>query len=173
MTKKIIIIVVLAAIGCLVAFSQYVHRGYMGVVESGDSLRLLDHGFHLRAPWNKVTIYPTQSREVHLQTFDDGPQGSLHLDAVFLLSVCPDSLPYLHRAYHGAYMERLISPLVVEFLREYGDAYGIWQGDHDNEKVAEAISQRLNSSATHGINVYSVWLRTLEVVADPEISPRL
>ena len=173
MTKKVVAIALLVVIACVVAFSQYVHRGYTGVIESGESLRLLDHGFHLRAPWNKVTIYPTRSREVHLQAFDDSPRGSLHLDGVFLLSVCPDSLPALHRTYHGAYVEMLISPLVMEFLREYGDAYGIWQGDFDNREVEKAITQHLNSSALHGINFYSLWLRTLEASTNPEIHPRL
>ena len=70
MKKASVIITVCAGVAFIVAFGQYVHRGYMAVVGHDERMRLLDHGFHLRAPWNRVTIYPVQCRAIHLEMIE-------------------------------------------------------------------------------------------------------
>ncbi|MFH1314048.1 MAG: SPFH domain-containing protein [Candidatus Eisenbacteria bacterium] len=167
MTKKIVIIAVCAAIAGVVASSQYIHRGYMGVIESGDDLRLLDHGLHMKAPWRRATIYPVESRETRLEITYDGPIGKMHFDGVLLMSVCADSILKLHRSYEGAFVERLISPVVTEFLSDYADAYGLRQGRYSQHEVGEAIARRINLTlAGYGITVISVRLRSIEVAED-------
>jgi hypothetical protein len=162
------------AIGFLVLFGQYVHRGYLGVMGSGEDLRLLDHGLHLRAPWKRVTIYPIRCREIHLETFGEVRQGKIHFDGVLLLSVDRDSVVSLHRTYHGAYIDRLVSPVVVEFIGDYGDAYGVWHGQYNRQQVTEALADHLNSAlAGSGINVINLWLRSLEAESDSQIYPSL
>jgi hypothetical protein len=167
MKKKTIIIAICAAIVLLVASGQYIHRGYMGVIESGDGLVLLDHGLHLGPPWHRATIYPVESRETHIETYYDGPAGKMHFDGVLLLSVCSDSIVKLHRSYEGAFVEELISPAVVEFLSDYADAYGLRQGRYSQHEVGEGISRHLNLALTeYGITVISVRLRSIEAGGD-------
>lgn len=133
------------------------------MIQSGESLRLLDHGPHLRAPWQRVTIYPIRSREIRIEALVDGPSGSGHLDAVVLLSVMRDSVSSLHRTYQGAYLEELVSPAAAEYIADYGDAFGIWDGDYDGRDVAKALAEHLDRTLrNHGINVYQVWLRSLD-----------
>ena len=167
MSKRIVIVAVCAAIAVIIALGQYVHRGYVGVIESGEGLRLLDHGPHLKAPWQRATIYPIQSRDVHLEAYYDGPMGRTHFDAILLLFVCRDSIHTLHRAYGGAYVERLVSPSVADFLRDYGDAYGIGDGRWQRQEVGEAIAEYLNLAlAEDGITVCLVRPVAIEIVDD-------
>ena len=161
--------IVFVAIAVIVASGQYVHRGYVAVIESGDALRILDHGPHLKAPWHRATVYPIQSRSIHLETRYDGPMGKTHFDAILLLSVRRDSIAMLHRAYRGAFVEQLVSPAVEEFLRDYGDAYGIGDGEYRRQEVSEAITRHLNLALQeHGINIFSVRPVAIEIVKDLE-----
>jgi hypothetical protein len=151
-------------VGLLIVSGQYVHRGYMGVIESGGSLRLLEHGFHLRAPWQRTTIYPIQSREVHVETLVDGSQGRVHFDGILLLSVSADSVPTLHAEYGGAYLDGLVAPLIQGYITDYGDAFGVWDEGYDSQELAEALAAHLDSALReHGINVYQARLRSLTV----------
>ena len=164
MAKKTLIIVISAVAILLVAFGQYTHRGYVSVVESGDSLRLLEHGFHLRAPWHRVTAYPVQCREVRVEIFDDGPGAKIHFDAVLYIGIARDSIVSLHRAYDGAYVEKVISPILSEFLREYGEVYGLWDDDAGPQRVTAVVLDHLGRAAgEYGINVSHMWLRDFEV----------
>jgi hypothetical protein len=153
-------------------FVRYVHRGYLGVLDCGDSYRLVDHGFYLRAPWNRVTFYPVRSREVRLRTSDEGPEAKVEFDVVLTLSVCRDSVVSLHEAYRGAYVEMLIAPLIVDVLRLRGDDSG-GRGDvRVTDDVTDAIVERINSElGPRGINALRAWLRSYEVVIDPESDP--
>jgi len=161
--KKIVIIATCAVVTLLVSFGQYTHRGYVGVLEAGDSLRLLDHGFHLRPPWHGVTAYPLQCRDVRVEIFDEGPGAKIHFDAVLFVSVARDSIVSLHRAYDGAYMEKVVSPLISSFLRDYGDAYGLYEPDVGPQKVTGVILDLLATEAgKYGINVTNMWLRSYE-----------
>jgi hypothetical protein len=169
MRKKVVIVTVCVAIAAIIASGQYVHRGYVGVIESGDDLRLLDHGPHLKAPWQRATIYPIQSRDVHLEAYYDGPMGKTHFDAILLVSICRDSVRTLHREYRGAYVERLVSPCVADFIRDYGDAYGIGDGRWRRQEVGEAIAGYLNLTlAEDGINICLVRPVAIEIVDDQE-----
>ncbi len=138
MTRKTIIIAVSALAVFLVAFGHYTHRGYLGVLETGESLRLLEHGFHLRAPWHRVTAYPVQCREVRVEIFEEGPEAKIHFDAVLYVGIARDSVISLHRAYDGAYMEKVISPLISSFLRDYGEVYGLhmWLRSYEAERTS-------------------------------------
>jgi regulator of protease activity HflC (stomatin/prohibitin superfamily) len=167
MTKKIVIVAVCAVIAFAVASGQYIHRGYVGVIESGEDLELLEHGLHLKLPWQRAVIYPVESREIHLQTYYDGPIGKMHFDGILLMSVRSGSVLQLHKAYDGAYVERLISPAVAEFLSDYADAYGLRQGQYSQHEVGAAIARHLNLTFDdQGIRVISVTLRSIEVAED-------
>jgi hypothetical protein len=151
-------------VGFLLSFGHYTHRGYVSVVESGDSLRLIGRGLHLRAPWHRVTVYPVQCREVRVEIFDEGPEADIHFDAVLYIGVCADSIVSLHKAYNGAYVEKVISPMLTEFLREYGEAYGLWESDTGPRRVTGAILDYLGrAGGEYGINVSHMWLRAFEV----------
>jgi hypothetical protein len=161
---KATILSIAVAFGLLAAFGHYTHRGYIGVVGSADALRFMGHGFHLRPPWQRVTSYPLQCREVRVEIFDEGPEAKIHFDGVFFMSICRDSVASLHRAYRGAYVERVISPMLAKFLREYGEGYGLWENDVGPQKVTSAILDYLGPEAgRYGINVAQMWLRSFEV----------
>lgn len=165
---KTAIVSVAMVAALLAAFGHYTHRGYVSVVESGDSLRLLDHGFHLRFPWQKVTIYPIRCREVRVQIVDEGPDARIDFDGVFYVGVCPDSIPSLHRAYSGAYVERVVSPMLARFLREHGEGYGLWESDAGPQKVTSTVLDYIGPEAgRHGINVTQMWLRSFGVERAP------
>ena len=162
--RKATLVAVAAGVGFLATFGHYTHIGYVGVVESGNSLRLMNRGFHLRLPWQRVTSYPLRYREVRVEIFDDGPEAKIHFDGVLFLNVNPDSVPSLHRAYHGAYVERVISPALSKFLRDYGEGYGLWEDDVGPQKVTSTILGYIEPEAgRHGINVTQMWLRSFEV----------
>jgi hypothetical protein len=162
--KPTIVVIVCVAIAILIASGQYVHRGYLGVVESGNSLRLLDHGLHLKAPWQRTTIYPIQCREVHVEALAVGSQGQVHFAGILLLSVATDTIPALHMEYSGAYLDSLVSPAIGDYILGYGEAFGIWDERYEGKEVAEALADHLDSELhKHGINVYQVWLRSLTV----------
>jgi hypothetical protein len=166
--RKFIIVLVCLVVALVLISVQYVHTGYVGVIESGETLRLLDRGFHLRPPWKNVTFYPVRGHEIHLEGYEEGLKGKVEFDFVLVLSVCPDSIASLHKAYNGDYLERLVSPLVAEFLREHGDAPTIWSDDQQGESMAVAILHYLNSRvASHGINVFSVWSASFYVSPAP------
>ncbi len=163
MTRKTIIIAVSALAVFLVAFGHYTHRGYLGVLETGESLRLLEHGFHLRAPWHRVTAYPVQCREIRVEIFEEGPDAKIHFDAVLYVGIARDSVISLHRAYDGAYMEKVISPLISSFLRDYGEVYGLLDDDVGPQKVTGLMLDLLGTEGgKYGINVSHMWLRSYE-----------
>jgi len=173
-SKKVVIIAVCVGIASVVTSVRYVHRGYVGVVECGDTLRLLDHGLHLKAPWSRLTFYPVRSTQIHLEASHEGPEGKVQFDIVVILSVRRDSIASLHETYRGAYVERLISPLVVDFLREHEKVSATWHDGTRREDIAKEIVERLNSTvAVYGINVYRAWLMSFEVVPGPEGKPQV
>ena len=164
MAKRYVIIAVCVVIAFFVAFGQYVDQGYVGAITSGESVRLLDRGFHLRAPWQRVTFYPVRSDRVHIEIHDQGPDREIRFDAVLLLSVRPDGIDPLHRAYQGAYVERLILPLVLEFLRGPVDAAGLSPDGFERQRLTSGLRDHLNARlGEHQITVFQVWLGSFEV----------
>jgi hypothetical protein len=164
LARKAIIVAVCAGTAFLLAFGHYTHRGYVSVVDDEGSLRLLDHGFHLRAPWHRVTTYPIQCREVRVQIFEEGPDVKIHFDGVLYVGIAPDSVVSLHRAYRGAYMEKVISPAISGFLRDTGEAYGLWEEDVPLQRVTAVMLGLLGTEGgKYGINVTHIWLRSYEV----------
>jgi hypothetical protein len=167
-TGKTAIVSIVAVAALLAVFGHYTHRGYVSVVGSGDSLRLLGHGFHLRAPWHRVTVYPIRCREVRVQIVDEGPDARISFDGVFYVAVCPDSIPSLHKAYGGAYVERVVSPMLARFLREYGEGYGLWESDAGPQKITSSIIDYIGPEAhRYGINISRMWLRSFDVERAP------
>jgi regulator of protease activity HflC (stomatin/prohibitin superfamily) len=169
--KRIAAVLVACMVVAFVATSvTYVHRGYIGVVESGGSLRLLQHGPHLKAPGQRATFYPVRYQQVHLRVSDEGLRGRVELDMILLVSVSPDSIASLHETYRGGYIESLVSPLIVEFLRQRGDGSRDWTDGIGSEKEAAKIIEHLNSTAApHGINVLRGWIRSYEVVTNRDV----
>jgi hypothetical protein len=163
MTKKVAIIVALGAVALLASLGQYIHTGYVGVVEAGGSLSLIEHGFHLRAPWHRVTTYPVRCREARVEIFDDGPEAKIHFDAVLYVSIARDSVMSIHKAYDGSYMEKVVSPMISAFLRDYGDAYGLWESDVSPQQVTSVVLDFLSAEGgRYGINIPDMWLRSYE-----------
>jgi hypothetical protein len=169
MAKKTLVVGILLLAAFLLAFGQYTHQGYVSVVGNGNSVRLLEHGLHIRPPWQRVTSYPIRAREVRLEITDDGPEAKIHFDAVLFLSVNRDSIASLHRAYNGAYIARVVSPMLTRFLREYGEGYGLWDEDTGPQKVTSAVLDFLGREAgRYGINVTHMWLLSFDVERKPQ-----
>jgi hypothetical protein len=174
MRKRIIILAsIAAAIAFLVTCVTYVHRDYVGVTGSGDSIRLLGHGPHLRIPGQDVIFYPLRYQQVHLRVSDRRLEGSVDLDMVLFVSVCRESIPSLHRAYDGDYVQRLISPLIVDYLLRRGEVSRSWIDGIGSEDEANELVAYLNSAvADHGVNVTRGWIRSYEVSTNPVEVPQ-
>jgi tetratricopeptide (TPR) repeat protein len=167
--KKTIMIVVCVAVVLAAAFTQYVHRGYVGVTESGGSIRLMDRGLHLRVPWHRVTFYPIQCSSTTIKSFTEGPLGRIEFDLILEMSVCRESVVSLHRSYHGRYVEALLVPLVADLLRRRQDSPGGHAGGRNPMAVDTEMVSNLNASlGEYGINVYRAYLQSFDVVTSPE-----
>jgi hypothetical protein len=164
MKKAMILVAACLVIALAYASVTYVHEGYVGVLDTGDGPRLLDRGPHLKPPRAEVTFYPTRCREIHLTTVDEGVDGRIEFDVILLLSVSRDKVIQLHEAYGGAYVERLISPLVVEHFRLQGSGSRDWGDGIGSEPAAEGIVERINSEgAPQGINIVGARIRSFNV----------
>ncbi len=164
-TRRIAIIAAaVIAAGLIMTSVLYVHDGYVGVLEAADGPRLLDRGFHLRRPLEPVIYYPIRYREIHLTTLDEGVHGRIEFDVVLLLSVCRDSVLHLHETFGGAYMERLVSPLVIDHFLIAGGGSRDWGDGVGSEKAAEGIVERISAEATpHGVNIMGARIRSYDV----------
>jgi len=167
MTRKrqlIILAVVCLAIALAYTSLCYVHLGYVGVIDTGDGPRLLERGIHIKPLFKNVTFYPVRSREIHLRTIDESVHGRIEFDMVLQLSVSKDKVIHLHETYGGAYMERLVSPLLVEHFRIRGDGSGDWMDGIGSEKAAEGIVERIISGAgPHGVDIVKAGIRSFDV----------
>jgi hypothetical protein len=162
MKSKRIVIGTCAVLVLAFAFMQYVHRGYVGVIDTQDSPKVLRPGFHFRPPWVRVTYYPVVTHEVAIKTSSEGSRGKCKFDVSLQLSVMPDSVASLHKAYGGRYVESLITPLVADFLLCRGSAAEGWSPEA--EKVGKALTAHINTAVNpYGIYVYAIWVRTFEV----------
>jgi hypothetical protein len=163
MARKATILAVFAGAAFLLAFGHYTHQGYVNVVDAGDSFRMLEHGFHLRAPWHHVTTYPIRCREMRVQVFEEGSEVKIHFDGVLYVGIARDSVASLHRAYHGAYMEKVVSPMISSFLRNQAEAYGLWEEDVEPQRVTAVMLDLLGAEGgKYGINISHMWLRAYE-----------
>lgn len=165
--KKTVAILACACAALAVACTQYVHRGYVGVTDAGGAIRLMDRGFHLRAPWHRVTFYPIVTRPVAVKSSLTGPRGKTDFDLTLEMRVQRDSVPPLHRNYRGRHIEVLVVPLVTAFLERRGGA-----ASHDYGPEAAAMGKEIAtlldcSLRGHGIGVFSAELRSCEVVSSP------
>jgi hypothetical protein len=167
MRSKWAVIGTCAAVVLVFAFTQFVHGGYVGVIESGKALKVLGRGVHFRPPWTKVAFYPVMSREVAIGSAFEGSRGKCKFDLSLYLSVSPDSVAPLHRAYHGRYVERAITPLVEDFLLRRGTGSGGW--DPESEKVAKDLAACVNTALNPaGVFIHSAEIRSFEVETDLE-----
>jgi len=164
MKKLMILVAACVAIALVYISVTYVHLGYVGVLDTGDGLKLLDRGLHLRPPLAEVTFYPIQFREIHLTTIDEGVQGRIEFDVVLLLAIARDKVVHLHETYEGAYVERLISPLVIEHFHMLGNGSGDWSDGSGSDKAAEGIVERIIAGAEpHGVNIIQARIRSFDV----------
>jgi hypothetical protein len=163
--KKLLVIVLACLVIALVYVSVvYVHSGYVGVMDTRDGPRLLERGLHLRPPLAEVTFYPTRVREIHLTTVDEGVHGRIEFDVVLQLCISADMAVHLHETFGGAYVERLISPLVIEHFRIQGSGSGDWGDGIGSDKAAEGIVESIIAEgAHHGINIVSARIRSFDV----------
>jgi hypothetical protein len=164
MKRLVILVGACLAIALVYISVTYVHLGYVGVIDTGDGPKLLDRGLHLRPPLARVTFYPVECRQIHLTTIDDGVHGRIEFDVVLLLSVSREKVIHLHETYGGAFVERLISPLVLEHFRSQGNGSGDWGDGVGSDKAAEGIVKRIFSEATpHGVNIVQARIRSFDV----------
>jgi len=164
MKKLLVLAAVCLAIAMIYVSVTYVHLGYVGVLDTSEGPKLLDRGLHLRPPLAEVTFYPVRCREIHLTTVDEGVHGRIEFDVILSLSISADRAVHLHETFGGAYVERLISPLVIEHFRVQGSGSGDWGDGIGSEKAAEGIVERIVSEAApHGVNIIEARIRSFDV----------
>lgn len=165
--RKIACISVCTAAGLFAAFTQYVHTGYVGVVDGGRPVRLLDRGLHVRAPWQRVVFYPVRGNSVGITTTWMGPTKTIRAEMSIVMSVSSDSVASLHTAYGGEYIEALVVPRVNEFFRLRSDAWGDRLRESVVNEMDKDLAVYLNASlAPRGINIFQAWLVSVDVSAE-------
>jgi hypothetical protein len=154
-------------------FLRYTHSGYVAAVDSGAGFEIEDRGIHIRMPWHRATFYPIRCRQTHLEAQYRDRHGRISFDMVVALSVSRDSVPSLHRAYGGAYLEALVTPSALEFFKARRGDPGIWREEIPRQEVMVQLIDHLNRSIGHsGVRVYQGWLHSFEVIDDPAASDR-
>jgi hypothetical protein len=169
--RRLAAVLVCAGAAIAIAGTQYVHRGYVGVTDAGGTIRVIDRGLHLRAPWHRVTFYPVECREIAVKSSMTGARGRTDFDLTLYISVRRDSVPALHAAYRGRHIETLVVPLVGGFLESRGGAASF---DHGPEAVAlgKEIEALLDSTLSrHGITVMGAELRSYRAAGGPGEDP--
>jgi hypothetical protein len=163
MRTKIVLGMGCAALAVIVAFTQYIHTGYVGVIGSRDHVRVMGHGPHLRAPWAPVALYPIRPHEIAIKNSSEGPGGKCSFEVSLQLAVLPDSVADLHRAFQGKYVESLVTPVMTDFLLRRGNASGSWF-EGECEEIGKEMAAHLNSRlGQYGIVIYAAWLRSFEI----------
>ena len=157
-------IVCVAAIAVVAASITYVHKGYIGAVENGDSVRLMTRGPHFRLPWKHVWFYPTQAGAVNVRIASEGQNGTLSANLSLNISVIPDSIPSLQRSFHGNYIQALVVPRVSQFIQRHGEASANWDYSSEIDAISGELTAELNSSlGRHGLSFHYVELRSFDV----------
>lgn len=157
--RKIAIILICAAIGFLATFTQYVHTGYVGVVDGSNPLRVLRRGLHFRAPWQRVVFYPTRSGSVGITTVWHGPREEIRAEITLYMSVTADSVESLHKAYRGEYVQALVVPCINEFFNLHGAALVDWQSSSVVNKTDQDLVLYLNDALMpRGVSIFQAWL---------------
>jgi hypothetical protein len=165
--KKLVAAVVCLFAALAIACTQYVHHGYVGVTDAGGTIKMMDHGLHLRAPWNHVTFYPVQHRGVDVKSSMAGAHGRTDFDLTLYMLVHQDSVPRLHADYRGRHIEALVVPLVAGYLEGRGGAASYFYGPEATAMGKEIVALLDSSLARVGIDVVGAELRSYEVVRNP------
>jgi tetratricopeptide (TPR) repeat protein/predicted AlkP superfamily phosphohydrolase/phosphomutase len=166
-TIPIVAAVILAAAS--VASIQRIPRGKVGVVESADSIDLLDKGLHLRPPWRRAVLYPVEPEVISLTASARTPGGRFTAEVGIELSLSQAEVTSIHRSYRGRYAETLIGPLVGDYLRRDVDLFDSYATEDGRRQIEQGMIQSLGASLDpYGISLHAVQLRSLDLVIDEE-----
>jgi hypothetical protein len=164
--KKLVTISACVLAAVAIACTQYVHRGFVGVTDAGGMIKLMDRGFHIRAPWHHVTFYPVEHRAIDVKSSLAGSRGRTDFDLTLHMCVQQDSVPRLHADYHGRHIEVLVVPLVAGFLESRGGSASFFYGPKATEMGKEIVALLDSSLACRGIDVVAAELRSYEVAGN-------
>jgi regulator of protease activity HflC (stomatin/prohibitin superfamily) len=166
--RRTIAILVLVGAAALVASTQYVHRGYVGVTGNGGHVRVTGRGLHLKAPWHRTTFYPIETRCTSVRASRTGSLGTAEFDITLHLRVERDSAAALHTRYGGRYVEVLVVPLAADFLEEHAGADSVSFGPRATS-LAKEMQGLLHAELSHlGINIAGVEIGSYRLAADPD-----
>jgi len=164
MKRRDLVLLSVVVCGLTVASITYVHSGYIGAVENGDSIRLMARGPHLRLPWRHVWFYPTRAGAVNVRIASESSGSELRADVSLNLSVSPDSVASLQKAFHGDYVQTLVVPRITGFLMQRVQSAANWNYDKQLDAISQDLTAELNLSlATYGIGVYYAEVRSFEI----------
>jgi tetratricopeptide (TPR) repeat protein len=169
--KIVIAAVVVIAVGALFAASiQNIPGGHVGVTEAGGSLKLIQSGLYIRAPWReRAHLYPVEPASVKIPFTAQTAGGSIKGDLTVRLAVTGDRVTSLHRSYAGEYRENLITPIATDYLRRNLDVFGSYPGESSRGGIEQGLLQALVPALEpYGIQVHGVELESLDLVVDEE-----
>ena len=164
MKKRALALLCVVAGGLAAASTTYVHSGYIGAVENGDSIRLMTRGPHFRLPWRHVWFYPTRAGAVNVKIASEGSGSELRADVSLNLTVSPDSVASLQRAFHGDYVQAIVVPRITSFLLQRMQSSANWDYDKQLEAISRDLAAELNTSlASYGVVTYYAEVRSFEI----------
>lgn len=164
MRRRTLIVLCVAAIGLVAASTTYVHSGYIGAIANGDSIKLIARGPHFRLPWRHVSFYPTRAGAVNIRISSGSSEGEVKAEVSLNLSVSPDSVASLERAFHGNYVQAIVVPRITAFLVRRGQSSANWDNDKSMDAISRDLAAELNRAlASYGIGVAYAELRSFEI----------
>jgi pentatricopeptide repeat protein len=164
----VILLAVIIGVAGLVSL-QHVPDGKVGAVEDDGCIRVIEPGLHLRAPWDRATLYPIEPSRIEIQTSSPSPGGEFESRVDLEISVDRDKVVALHTSHGGAYVDDLIRPLLQEYLRRDLDLSGSYPEETLDDRLGSALLENLNGAlAPHGITGHSLSFQSLELVENPE-----
>jgi pentatricopeptide repeat protein len=167
--KTFLIILGIAAAAIVAVSIQHIPGGKVGAIEESGQIRIVDSGLHLRPPWRRASLYPVEPATVDIQASSPAPGGEFETRVDLDISVDRDQVAALHRSYGGAYVDDLIGPLVMEYLRRKLDVSGSYPAEMLDDEVGEEILTVLDGAlGSYGITCHSLSFRSFELVENPE-----
>lgn len=161
-------VVIVAIVGLFFLFTIQIKAGYAGVVyntNGGIEETALKQGWHIIAPWKKVTEYPISTETVYLTK--SGQEGSkfdesfnistkegkpVNVDVMYSYHIDVLRLPDVFTKFKGApidtiesgYLKAIIKAIIQENTSEYGvlDVYGEKRSEI-TQKISSALITRL------------------------------
>ncbi|QZT37435.1 prohibitin family protein [Halosquirtibacter xylanolyticus] len=176
MNKKTITlgVIVFAVLGVIAFGSQLfftLNPGERGVIfrpySSGlDKENIYQPGFHIKAPWNTITIYNVkeQKREERMDVLDKNGL-SINIDVSVRFNPVYDEIGFLHERFGRNYIDQLVVPEVRSTVRQVAGRYTAEEIYSTKRREVEKsiIEESMTSLEKNHIEMRALLIRSINL----------